>query len=58
MRYKQYIMVLALVAGMEAHADEISGLNSSRSLLPQLDLLTNEQLRTAARSMDPLANGN
>ena len=40
---------------MEAHADEIEGLDPSRPLLPQLDLLSDEQLRAVARSMDPLA---
>jgi hypothetical protein len=51
-------IVQGLVAWMEAHADDISGLDNSRPLLPQLDLLTDEQLRMAARSLDPLANEN
>lgn len=43
-----------LVAWMEEHAEEIEGLETDRPLLPQLDRLSPEQLRQAARSMDPL----
>jgi hypothetical protein len=50
-------IVQGLVAWIEAHADEIEGLDLSRPLLPQLDLLTDDQLRAAARSLDPLAGG-
>jgi hypothetical protein len=42
-----------LVAWMSAHQAEIAGLDPARPLLPQLDKLTDEQLRTAAKSMDP-----
>lgn len=51
------LIVQGLVAWMEAHADEIEGLDPSRPFLPQLDLLSDEQLRAVARSMDPLAQG-
>ena len=44
-----------LVSWMEAHGDEIVGLDETRPLLPQLDLLSDEQLRAAMASMDPLA---
>lgn len=44
-----------LVEWMEEHADEIRGLDLSRPLLPQLDRLSDEQLRAAMASMDPLA---
>jgi hypothetical protein len=49
------LIVQGLVAWMESHADEIEGLDPSRPLLPQLDLLSDEQLRVVARSLDPLA---
>jgi hypothetical protein len=48
------IVTQGLVTWMELHANEIAGLDASRPLLPQLDLLTDDQLRAAARSMDPL----
>ena len=51
------MIVKGLVAWMEDHGDEIEGLDPSRPLLPQLDLLSDEQLRAVARSMDPLADG-
>jgi hypothetical protein len=41
---------------MQANAKDIAGLDSQSALLPQLDKLTNEQLRAAFRSMDPLVN--
>jgi hypothetical protein len=44
-----------LVAWMKAHAGEIAGLDTGAPLLPQLDKLTDGQLRDAFRSMDPLA---
>ena len=46
-------IVKGLVAWMSAHQHEIAGLDAARPLLPQLDKLTDEQLRAAARSMDP-----
>jgi len=49
------LVVQGLVAWMEGHGDEIEGLDPSRPLLPQLDLLSDDQLRAVARSMDPLA---
>ena len=44
-----------LVAWMQAHAQEIPAIDTSRPLLPQFDRLTNEQIRDAHRSMDPWA---
>jgi hypothetical protein len=44
-----------LVEWMSAHAPAIAGLDRARPLLPQLDKLNADQLRAAARSMDPLA---
>ncbi len=44
-----------LLRWMRAHVEEIQGLDVTRPLLPQLDRLTNDQLRAAMRSMDPLA---
>lgn len=44
-----------LVKWMEAHRAEIAGLDASRAMLPQIDKLTDEQIRAAVRSLDPLA---
>lgn len=44
-----------VVKWMKKHRDEIYGLDPERPLLPQFDLLTDEQIREAFRSMDPLA---
>jgi hypothetical protein len=43
------------VKWMTAHASEIRGLDTSKPLLPQLDKLSDDQLRAVARSLDPLA---
>lgn len=43
-----------LVAWMDEHRDEIAGLDPQRPLLPQFDRLTDEQIRAAFRSMDPV----
>jgi hypothetical protein len=40
---------------MKSHADQIAGLDRSAPLLPQLPLLSDAQLRSAAASLDPLA---
>ena len=40
---------------MRAHAAAIAGLEAAKPLLPQMDRLTDEQLREAFRSQDPLA---
>ena len=48
-------LMKGLVAWMDAHRPEIAGLDSGAPLLPQLDRLTDEQLRAAARSLDPMA---
>ena len=48
-------VMFGLLRWMRAHAREIQGLDVSRPLLPQLPLLTDDQLRAAFRSMDPLA---
>jgi hypothetical protein len=47
-------IVKVLVAWMRAHEDQISGFDESRPHLPQLDLLTDDQLITAMREVDPL----
>jgi len=44
-----------LVAWMEQHRDSIAGLETNLPLLPQIDKLTDEQIRRAAQSLDPLA---
>lgn len=44
-----------LVQWMSAHSADIQGFDRSSPILPQLDKLTDDQLRTAFRSMDPLA---
>ncbi len=45
-----------LVQWMERHRTTIDGLDSSLPLLPQLDLLSDDQLREAFRSLDPMAS--
>ncbi len=44
-----------VVAWMRAHAAEIAGLDLTKQLMPQLDKMTDAQLREAFRSIDPLA---
>jgi hypothetical protein len=46
-----------VVKWMKTHSNEIQGLDPAQSLLPQFDLLNDEQIREAFRSMDPLAQG-
>jgi hypothetical protein len=46
-----------VTAWMRAHAREIAGLDVAKPLLPQLDKLSDEQLRAAFRSLDPFADG-
>jgi hypothetical protein len=48
-------VMLGLLRWMRVHAKDVQGLDASRPLLPQLPLLTGDQLRAAFRSMDPLA---
>lgn len=48
-------IVKGLATWMENHTEDIEGLDRSLPLLPQLDLLTDDQIRDAARSLDPLA---
>jgi hypothetical protein len=50
-------ITLGLVAWMESHAAEIKNLDTSPPLLPQLDLLSDDQLGAAARWLDPLVGG-
>lgn len=45
-----------LVSWIETHSAQIVGFDRSRPALPQLDLLTEDQLIRAARAMDPLAD--
>ena len=40
---------------MEAHKAEIDGFDPNRPTLPQLDKLTDEQLKEMAKSYDPMA---
>jgi len=47
-------IIKGLVDWMALNKNFIHGLDASRPLLPQLDLLTNEQLIQAIRSFDPL----
>jgi hypothetical protein len=44
-----------VVEWMAEHQAEIAGLDSKRPLLPQLDRLTDDQLRAVMRGMDPMA---
>lgn len=44
------------VAWMKAHEEDIEGLDPSRPHFPQMDLLTGEQLKEVARSVDSLVN--
>ena len=44
-----------LVEWMKRHRKEIRGLDLERPLLPQFDLLSDEQIKEVFRSMDPLA---
>ena len=46
-----------LVAWLTAHAAEVAGLDRSRPLLPQFDRLTDNQIREAFASLDPLRAG-
>ena len=48
-------VMLGLIRWMRANASSIRGLDTSRSILPQLPLLSDEQIRRAFRAMDPLA---
>ncbi len=45
-----------VVKWMKKHSDAINGLDPERPLLPQFDLLTDDQIRELFRSMDPLAS--
>jgi len=45
----------ALFVWMKAHTAEIAGVDASKPLMLQLDKLTEDQLRAAARAADPLA---
>lgn len=47
-------IIMGLVNWMELNQADIKGLDPARPLLPQLDLLTNDQIVRAARSIDPL----
>jgi len=44
-----------IVEWMRAHSDEIAGIDPSRPMLPQFDLLSNDQIRSFFRGLDPLA---
>jgi hypothetical protein len=42
---------------MRAHPSEIAGFDATKPALPQLDKLTDDQMRAIARSLDPYAGG-
>jgi hypothetical protein len=44
-----------IVDWMNGHRGEINGLDPGRPMLPQLDRLSDDQLRSISRSLDPLA---
>lgn len=46
-----------IVDWIEENKSSIRGLDTSKPLLPQFDLLTDEQIRALFRSMDPFSNG-
>ncbi|MEO8587520.1 MAG: hypothetical protein ABI584_15245 [Acidobacteriota bacterium] len=48
-------LMKGLVSFMDTHRAGLSRLDPSQPLLCQLDLLTDDQLRAAARSLDPMA---
>lgn len=47
-----------LTAWMTAHIGEIAAADPAKAMLTQVDKLTDDQLRSAFRSLDPLANAN
>lgn len=47
-------IVETIVNWMDRHRDEIGGLDKKRPLLPQFQLLTDEQIKSAVREADPL----
>lgn len=49
-------VVKKLVQWMEGHRGEIAGFDTNRPTMPQLDKLTENQLRAAIKSFDPMAN--
>ena len=49
-------VIEGLVAWMEKNKASLSMLDAKRPLLPQIDKLTDAQLKKAIRSLDPLAN--
>ena len=51
-------VVKNLVDWMDRNREAIRGLQANSPLLPQLDLLTDEQMKAAFREMDPLAPEN
>ena len=51
------MIVKGYVQWMSANSGKIPGLNPSRPLLPQFNLLSDEQVRQIARNLDPLADG-
>lgn len=44
-----------IVDWMKRHQTEIAGLDPNRPVLPQLDRLTDDQLRAIMRGMDPMS---
>ncbi len=48
-------VIKGLVAWIDKHQQEITSFDTQRPTLPQMDQLTDEQLRAAIRSLDPMA---
>jgi hypothetical protein len=51
------MIVKGYVQWMSVNSGKIPGLNPSQPLLPQFNLLSDEQVRQIARNLDPLADG-
>ncbi|MCE7990540.1 MAG: hypothetical protein HEP71_01115 [Roseivirga sp.] len=47
-------VIKALVAWMDEHRTEIKGFDADRPTLPQIDKLSDQQLRAAVKSVDPM----
>ena len=47
-------VIKGVVKWMKKHQDQIEDFDSSRPVLPQLDKLTDQQLRMAVKSLDPM----
>ena len=50
------MLVKGLVGWMNQHQSEIAGFDPSKPTQPQMDKLTDQQLKKAVKSLDPMAN--